>query len=76
MSSCCICLEPPMKLVTLHSRHWVCSDCYEQIERCPLCREDIEKPDINWKCIPEANISVLEKDLVVEDDGTRVLLLQ
>ena len=50
---CCICLEELNEMVKLHDEHYCCKNCYNKIDKCPLCRVELKKEYIlNCDIIP------------------------
>jgi predicted RNA-binding Zn-ribbon protein involved in translation (DUF1610 family) len=39
---CCICSNIKLN-ITLDCAHYVCTDCYVEIDKCPICRQNINK---------------------------------
>lgn len=42
-SQCPICLEEIIKKITLECCHDLCKNCFEKVDKCPLCRTNIKK---------------------------------
>ena len=42
--SCLVCYNNPCNLVILPCKHLIiCAECFQQMDRCPLCRKEIEQ---------------------------------
>jgi tetratricopeptide (TPR) repeat protein len=41
IEECCVCLITKLN-VTFECAHYVCTDCYVEIDKCPICRQIID----------------------------------
>ena len=72
---CCICLEELNEMVKLHDEHYCCKNCYSKIDKCPLCRVEVNPKQLIYiKVIIQLMILVLldlltKKSILKKEDS-------